>query len=433
MSSDSASSEVTYTSISSHGDPLAWACWTSSDSRSRLTEPAPTSPDYVPALRIQIRHPRSALLRYNVPGPESSKTIHADGGNDDDDDSSDDDEEEKELLRRNEAGSGGRRRIWLGPDLWHERLSDLSHRCHHLWSTPLLSKCLYAPTPPLPPPSPLSPWSSPLPQIPSPPLPPPPSSLHLPPPIPTSNTVTYINHYPKTTTTPASLFIPPPVDRREEKPNPPPPEAELPPRKRLCLTALHRGMRIPYVREAKEVLLGLEITWVRPREAAEEIAPVTLEGVNTRDRQTQIFQSVETLIDDRQYYYETARLLDQEALSLPEALHTLWDLVRLSIMSFMDTGPTLGCRITARSEQFRLRVRARADVFLSSRALVVVPRTICHQEILYTARVSAAAVAAAPMTVAAVEQLIEARVSAALANLETLRNSTNGHGDRSHI
>ncbi|GKE66355.1 hypothetical protein Tco_1520516, partial [Tanacetum coccineum] len=34
---------------------------------------------------------------------------------------------------------------------------------------------------PLPPPSPLSPWSSPLPQIPSPPLPPPPSSLHLPP------------------------------------------------------------------------------------------------------------------------------------------------------------------------------------------------------------------------------------------------------------
>ncbi|GKC05678.1 hypothetical protein Tco_0997288, partial [Tanacetum coccineum] len=57
-----------------------------------------------------------------------------------------------------------------------------------------------APTPPSPPPSPLSPWSSPLPQIPSPPLPPPPSSLHL-----------------------------PPQDT---------PEAELPPRKRLCLTAL---------------------------------------------------------------------------------------------------------------------------------------------------------------------------------------------------
>ncbi|GKD45059.1 putative reverse transcriptase domain-containing protein, partial [Tanacetum coccineum] len=42
------------------------------------------------------------------------------------------------------------------------------------------------------------------------------------------------------------------------------------------------------------------------------------------------------------------------------------------------------------------------------------------------------AAAATPMTVVAVEQLIEARVSAALANHETLRNSTNGHGDGSH-
>ncbi|GJZ88128.1 putative reverse transcriptase domain-containing protein [Tanacetum coccineum] len=47
-------------------------------------------------------------------------------------------------------------------------------------------------------------------------------------------------------------------------------------------------------------------------------------------------------------------------------------------------------------------------------------------------RTSAATAAAAPMTAAAVEQLIEARVSTALANHETLRNSTNGHGDESH-
>ncbi|GKF31164.1 hypothetical protein Tco_0100962, partial [Tanacetum coccineum] len=40
--------------------------------------------------------------------------------------------------------------------------------------------------------------------------------------------------------------------------------------------------------------------------------------------------------------------------------------------------------------------------------------------------------AAAPMTATVVEQLIEARVSAALDNHETLRNSTNGHGDGSH-
>ncbi|GKD06699.1 putative reverse transcriptase domain-containing protein [Tanacetum coccineum] len=49
------------------------------------------------------------------------------------------------------------------------------------------------------------------------------------------------------------------------------------------------------------------------------------------------------------------------------------------------------------------------------------------------ARAVAADVAAAtPMTAAVVEQLIEARVSTALANHETLRNSTNGHGDGSH-
>ncbi|GJY26381.1 hypothetical protein Tco_0401107, partial [Tanacetum coccineum] len=45
---------------------------------------------------------------------------------------------------------------------------------------------------------------------------------------------------------------------------------------------------------------------------------------------------------------------------------------------------------------------------------------------------AAARAAAAPMTSAAVEQLIEARVSAALANHETLRNSTNGQGDGSY-
>ncbi|GKF47098.1 hypothetical protein Tco_0136900, partial [Tanacetum coccineum] len=42
------------------------------------------------------------------------------------------------------------------------------------------------------------------------------------------------------------------------------------------------------------------------------------------------------------------------------------------------------------------------------------------------------ATAATPMTAAVVEQLIKARVFAALANHETLRNNTNGHGDGSH-
>ncbi|GJS72560.1 putative reverse transcriptase domain-containing protein [Tanacetum coccineum] len=47
-------------------------------------------------------------------------------------------------------------------------------------------------------------------------------------------------------------------------------------------------------------------------------------------------------------------------------------------------------------------------------------------------RADAAAAAATPMIAAAVKQLIKARVSAALANHDTLQNSTNGHGDGSH-
>ncbi|GKF96348.1 hypothetical protein Tco_0289083 [Tanacetum coccineum] len=47
-------------------------------------------------------------------------------------------------------------------------------------------------------------------------------------------------------------------------------------------------------------------------------------------------------------------------------------------------------------------------------------------------RTAAVAAAAAPMTAAAVVQLITERVSMALANHETLRNKTNGHGDGSH-
>ncbi|GKF00557.1 hypothetical protein Tco_0023907, partial [Tanacetum coccineum] len=160
-----------------------------------------------------------------------------------------------------------------------------------------------------------------------------------------------------------SLFIPP-VDRREDIP-----EAELPPRKRLCLTtpasrykvwesstAVPRptgGRRVDYGfvgtldaearrQRAEAVGYGIRDTWVDPRETTEEIAPVTLEGVNTRvteltsvqeqdtqeiyaviedtqDRQTQIYQTVETLVDDSRYHYETARLLDQEALVSREA------------------------------------------------------------------------------------------------------------------
>ncbi|GKG31287.1 hypothetical protein Tco_0423775, partial [Tanacetum coccineum] len=102
---------------------------------------------------------------------------------------------------------------------------------------------------------------------------------------------------------PDLLFIPP-VDRKEDIP-----EAELPPRKRLCRTtpasryevressnAVPRptgGRRVDYGfvgtldtkarrQRAETVGYGIRDTWVDPRETTEEVAPVTLEGVNTR-------------------------------------------------------------------------------------------------------------------------------------------------------
>ncbi|GJX79945.1 hypothetical protein Tco_0328094 [Tanacetum coccineum] len=148
------------------------------------------------------------------------------------------------------------------------------------------------------------------------------------------------------------------------------PKAELPPHKRLCPTALTsrykvgesstaaprptRGHRANYgfigtmdaeirCQRAEEFGYGIRDVWVDPTEAVEEVAPTTLEGVNaivtvlaafqeqdtqdiyaviedTQDRQTQLFQRVDGLVEDRQFHNETARLLDQEALISREAL-----------------------------------------------------------------------------------------------------------------
>ncbi|GKE47262.1 hypothetical protein Tco_1478520, partial [Tanacetum coccineum] len=268
---------------------------------------------------------------------------------------------------------------------------------------------------------------------------------------------------------PYLLFIPP-VDRREDIP-----EAELPPRKRLCLTtptsryevgesstAVPRptgGRRIDYGfvgtldaearrQRAEAVSYWIRDTWVDPRETAEEVALVTLEGVNSRvtelaivqeqdtqdiyaviedtqDRQTQIHQTVEALVDDRQYHYKTARLLDQEALVSREAL--------AHFMGFSSAGHLATALREIRALQ--AREQARADVPEGTARAVVglnnMPpkRTFAATK---TARAAAATTAATPMTTAAIEQLVADRVSAALANHDTLRNSTNGHGDGSH-
>ncbi|GKE81994.1 hypothetical protein Tco_1551994 [Tanacetum coccineum] len=112
------------------------------------------------------------------------------------------------------------------------------------------------------------------------------------------------------------MFIPPPVDRREDIP-----EAELPPHKRLCLTALASRYEVGESSTAAPRPTGdhradygfigtmdSEIT----RQRAEE------DGYGIRD-DTQLFQRVDGLVEDRQFHYETSRLLDQEALVSREA------------------------------------------------------------------------------------------------------------------
>ncbi|GKA26585.1 hypothetical protein Tco_0712694, partial [Tanacetum coccineum] len=134
-----------------------------------------------------------------------------------------------------------------------------------------------------PPPSPLTPLSSPLPHIPSPPFPAPP---------------------------PASPIRP--TDR---------PEITLPPQKRLGIdlgpryeigesstaaaTRLIGGRRADYGfvdtmdtkirrRRAKEVGYEIKDVWVDPREAVEEVASMTLGGVNTRVTKLTVVQEQDT-------------------------------------------------------------------------------------------------------------------------------------------
>ncbi|GJU41816.1 putative reverse transcriptase domain-containing protein [Tanacetum coccineum] len=151
-------------------------------------------------------------------------------------------------------------------------------------------------------------------QIPSPPLPPPPLSLHLPPHVPTSLPLPSS----PLPSLPVLLFIPYQVDQESLTAAPRP-------------TGGHRtdygfiGTIDAEVRRqrAEEVGYGIRDVWVDPTEAVEEVAPTTLEGVNarvteliavqeqdthdiyaviedTQDRQTQLFQRVDGLVEDRQ-------------------------------------------------------------------------------------------------------------------------------------
>ncbi|GKG00860.1 hypothetical protein Tco_0302550, partial [Tanacetum coccineum] len=172
--------------------------------------------------------------------------------------------------------------------------------------------------------------SSPLPQIPSPPLPVPPPVLVLPPSPPTSPIrllgyrAALIRLRAETPSTSHSLPLPtslPPLqllssDHRADRP-----EITLPLRKRLGIDLGPRcevgessatvaarpigGRRADYGfigtmdteirrQRAEEAGYGIRDVWVDPREAVEEVAPMTLEGVNTRATELAAVQEQDT-------------------------------------------------------------------------------------------------------------------------------------------
>ncbi|GKC46916.1 hypothetical protein Tco_1064638, partial [Tanacetum coccineum] len=330
-------------------------------------------------------------------------------------------------------------------------------------------------------------------------LPPPPSSLHLPPHVPTSLPLPSS----PLPSLPALLFIPPLVDHMEDTP-----EAELPPGKRLCLTALTsryemgesstaaprptRGHGIDYRfigtldaetrrQRAEEVGYRIRDTWVDPTEAVKEVAPTTLEGVNarvteltavqeqdthdvyamiedTQDRQTQLFQRVDGLVEDGQFHYKTARLLDQEALVSREAwaysvglssavhyelqayrTHTQKQDFRIASQESLTTTlithvSSLQGQLSAALGQIQaLQARASTAIGLVFSFLVsdnhnnMPPRrssaTTRAVAAAVVAAARAAAAATAPMTAAAVEQLIKARVYGYMkSHIKTVKN-----------
>ncbi|GKE98302.1 hypothetical protein Tco_0021653 [Tanacetum coccineum] len=175
-----------------------------------------------------------------------------------------------------------------------------------------------------PPPSPLTPLSSPLPQIPSPPLPasPPASVLPASPPAspirPLGYRAAMIRLRAETPSTSHPLPLPPlqllSSDHRTDRP-----EITLPPRKRLGVDLGPRyeigegssaarptgGRRADYGfvgtmdteirrQRAEEVGYGIRDVWVDPRETIEEVAPMTLDGVNTRVIELTAFQEQDT-------------------------------------------------------------------------------------------------------------------------------------------
>ncbi|GJY02427.1 hypothetical protein Tco_0360579 [Tanacetum coccineum] len=334
MSSDSTSSEVTYTSISSHGDPLAWAidffrlqeldllkaALTSLDYVPGPEEPeqAPPSPDYDPSPEYpeylapaddEIIAEDQPYADYASPttlspgyvadsdpeeGPEEDPEngpvdYPVDGGNDDDDDDSSDNDEEEE-----EASEAEGEHLALADSIIAPTIDYVpSFEETEPFKT---DESVATPSPP-----PTCRTTTRMSIQAQAPMPFPSEEeverlLYLPPPVLTTSPLPL-------PPLPASLSIPPPVDHREDIS-----EVELPPRKSLCMTALTSGYKVGESstvarptgghradygfistldaetrrQRAEEVSYGIRDVWVDPAKAVEEVAPTTLEGINAR-------------------------------------------------------------------------------------------------------------------------------------------------------
>nr|GEU91981.1 hypothetical protein [Tanacetum cinerariifolium] len=213
----------------------------------------------------------------------------------------------------------------------------------------------------------------------------------------------------------ASLFMSPSVDRREDIL-----EAELPPRK-STLDVETRHQRV------QEVDYGIKDVWVDLTEAVEEVALMTLEGVNarvtelaevheedtqdiydviedTQDRHTCLSQRVNVLIEDREFHQETMLLMEQEALISREA----W--AQSEGLSLAVHQELQAYRTHTQIQDYRIASHE------SLTSTLVAHKNMPPKRTSDTARATAAvvraatvAMAAALMTAAAVEQLIKAR------------------------
>nr|GEU93200.1 reverse transcriptase domain-containing protein [Tanacetum cinerariifolium] len=223
---------------------------------------------------------------------------------------------------------------------------------------------------PILPSSPLTPLSSLLPQIPSPPL------LHVPTSLPLS-----LSPLPPL---PASLSIPSQVDRREDTS-----EAKLPPRKRLCLTALTSRYEV-----------GESLTDA-PRPTGGH--RVNYGFINTMD----------------------AKVRRQRAEEVGYGIRDVWGQLSVALGQIKT--------LQARGQTHANDHKGAAGTVVGFVFFSFISDNHNNMPPKRTFDAARAAVAAAtPMIPAAVKRLIKPRVSAVLANHEALRNSTNGQGDGSH-